>query len=103
MKKYHNKLKFLVLALTVCVLYISGCSDDPITVTPPPPLSTGSANFSMYVSIGNSLTAGFQSNALSQRDQAFSFPSIIARQSQAGGNFEQPLIKDPGIGGRLRL
>ena len=104
MKKYHNKLKYLVLALAVGVLYISGCNNDnnPI-VTPTPPLNLGSANFAMYVSIGNSLTAGYQSKALSQRDQVWSFPSQIAKQAKAAGTFEQPLIKNPGIGGRLRL
>lgn len=103
MKKYHNKFKFLVLTIAVSIIFISGCKDNDVIVTPPPVISTGSANFAMYVSIGNSLTAGFQSNALSQRDQVSSFPGIIAKQSQAAGTFEQPLIKDPGIGGRLRL
>ncbi|MCH7974592.1 MAG: hypothetical protein IH949_12045, partial [Bacteroidetes bacterium] len=104
MKKYHNKLKYLVFALAFGVLYISGCGDDDdVIVNPPPAFSTGTANFAMYVAIGNSLTAGFQSNALSQRDQVWSFPSMLARQVQAAGTFEQPLIKNPGIGGRLRL
>ena len=105
MEKYNNKLKYLVLALAVSLLYISGCNDDNnnVVVNPPPAFSTGTANFTMYVSIGNSLTAGYQSAALSQRDQVWSFPSQIAKQAQATGTFEQPLIKDPGIGGRLRL
>jgi len=104
MKKYHNKLKYLILVLAVSTLFISGCKDDNnVIVTPPPVFSPGTANFTMYVAIGNSLTAGFQSKALSQRDQAYSFPSMLAKQFQAGGTFEQPLIKNPGIGGRLRL
>lgn len=112
MKIYYNKLKYLALALGVCFLFVSGCSDDDaVIITPPAPANTGTANFAMYVSIGNSLTAGFQSNALSQRDQVWSFPSQIARQvanlsvakNSANATFEQPLIKDPGIGGRLRL
>ena len=112
MKKYNNKLKYLVLAVAACFLYISGCSDDNNTpVTPPAAANTGTANFAMYVSIGNSLTAGYQSSALSERDQVWSFPSQIANQvanlttakGAANATFEQPLIKDPGIGGRLRL
>jgi len=112
MKIYYNKLKYLALTLGVCFIFVSGCSDDDTVVVPPTaPANTGTANFTMYVSIGNSLTAGFQSNALSQRDQVWSFPSQIARQvanlsvakNSANATFEQPLIKDPGIGGRLRL
>ncbi|HED08311.1 MAG TPA: hypothetical protein ENI57_09375 [Ignavibacteria bacterium] len=104
MKKYHNKLKYLVLVLVAPMLYISGCSEDNnVIVNPPPVFSAGTANFAMYVSIGNSLTAGFQSKALSERDQKYSFPSMIAKQAKAAGKFEQPLIKNPGIGGRLRL
>jgi len=112
MKIYYNKLKYLTLAFGVCFLFVSGCSDDDtIVTTPTTPANTGTANFTMYVSIGNSLTAGYQSSALSQRDQVWSFPSQIANQvanltvakNNANATFEQPLIKDPGIGGRLRL
>jgi len=102
MKKYNKNIKYLIIALVVSVFYFSGCSEDDVVVTPPPPFNPGTADFTMYVSIGNSLTAGFQSNALSERDQKNSFPDIISKQTQRT-IFEQPLIKNPGIGGRLRL
>jgi lysophospholipase L1-like esterase len=102
MKKYNKNIKYLIVALVVSVFYFSGCDEDDVVVTPPFVFSPGSADFSMYVSIGNSLTAGFQSNALSKRDQEHSFPGMLSKQTQRT-SFEQPLIKNPGIGGRLRL
>ena len=101
MKKFNKNIKYLIIALVVSVFYFSGCDDDDVVVIPPP-FSPGTADFTMYVSVGNSLTAGFQSNALSKRDQVHSFPDIISKQTQRT-IFEQPLIKNPGIGGRLRL
>ncbi len=102
MKKYNKNIKYLIIALVFSVFYFSGCDEDDVVVTPPPPFSPGTADFSMYVSIGNSLTAGFQSNALSERDQKNSFPDILSKQLQRT-SFEQPLILNPGIGSRLRL
>jgi lysophospholipase L1-like esterase len=102
MKKYIKNIIYLIIALTVSVFYFSGCDEDDVVVTPPPPFSPGSADFTMYVSVGNSLTAGFQSNALSERDQTHSFPGMLSKQFQRT-SFEQPLILNPGIGGRLRL
>jgi lysophospholipase L1-like esterase len=104
MKKYIKNIKYLIIALVVSVFYFSGCDEDDVVVTPPPPFSPGSADFTMYVSIGNSLTAGVQSNALSERDQKNSFPGMLSKQFQRT-SFEQPLILEPGIGdpGRLRL
>jgi lysophospholipase L1-like esterase len=102
MKKYNKNIKYLIIALVVSVFYFSGCDEDDVVVTPPPPFSPGTADFTMYVSVGNSLTAGFQSNALSERDQTHSFPGMLSKQFQRT-SFEQPLILNPGIGGRLRL
>jgi hypothetical protein len=102
MKMFSIKITYLIIALAVSVIYFSGCDEDEVVVTPPPPFSPGSADFSMYVAIGNSLTAGTQSNALSARDQTYSFTSMLSKQFQRT-SFEQPLILNPGIGGRLRL
>ncbi|MGB5849765.1 MAG: hypothetical protein WBH40_14830 [Ignavibacteriaceae bacterium] len=102
MKKYIKNIKYLIIALVVSVFFFSGCDEDDVVVTPPPPFSPGTADFTMYVSIGNSLTAGTQSNALSERDQKYSFPGMLSKQFQRT-SFEQPLILNPGIGGRLRL
>lgn len=59
--------------------------------------SGGSANFSKYVAIGNSLTAGYADGALYTDGQKNSFPLILSKQmAQAGGasSFSQPLMPD---------
>ena len=61
------------------------------------------ADFSSYVSVGNSITAGYQSSALYESAQKHAFPKLLARQLQQADEFKQPLINDPGIGGRLGL
>jgi hypothetical protein len=63
--------------------------------------SKGSADFTKYVSIGNSLTAGYADGALYKTGQMNSYPSIIAKQftTVGGGAFVQPLIEtENGIG-----
>lgn len=59
----------------------------------------GSADFSKTVAVGNSLTAGYQSNALSAEGQINSLPNIIAQQLKqvGGGDFKQPIL--PGEAG----
>jgi len=60
--------------------------------TPKP--TSGLANFSRYISIGNSLTAGYADGGLYLAGQQNSYPSIIAKQMQqaGGGSFTQPLF-----------
>jgi lysophospholipase L1-like esterase len=62
----------------------------------------GSANFQRYVALGDSLTAGYQSSSLVATHQQYSYPAVIARQTHAG-DFQQPLISEPGIPPELRL
>ncbi|SHI35354.1 GDSL-like Lipase/Acylhydrolase [Hymenobacter daecheongensis DSM 21074] len=59
-----------------------------------PTVDKGSADFSRYISIGNSLTAGFADNGLYLEGQQSSYPSILAQQFSAagGGEFVQPLF-----------
>ncbi|CAN5857095.1 SGNH/GDSL hydrolase family protein [soil metagenome] len=54
-------------------------------------------DFSRYVAIGNSLTAGFMNGALGLEGQSCSYPRLLAGQAGAGGNFPQPLVAAPGI------
>jgi len=64
--------------------------------------SAGTADFSKYVSVGNSLTAGFADGTVYRLGQEKSFPNILANQlSHAGGGvFTQPYVND-NIGGLL--
>jgi len=54
----------------------------------------GAADFSRTVAVGNSLTAGFQSNALSAEGQINSLPNIVATQLKivGGGEFKQAIL-----------
>jgi lysophospholipase L1-like esterase len=84
-----------VLLAVLLVSGINGCADK----TPGPVASLGTLSISSYVSVGNSLTAGFQSNALYESSQKYSYPSLIAGQLNASGaalTFVQPLWGDPG-------
>ena len=95
-------------ALLACFsLVLLSCSDDnevpeaQVILPPNPPTPTsGSANFSSYVAIGNSLTAGYSDNALFIAGQQASFPNMLAGQFAlaGGGAFTQPLMAD-NLGG----
>ncbi|MEX0275781.1 MAG: G-D-S-L family lipolytic protein, partial [Flavobacteriaceae bacterium] len=110
------KIKHTYILLAMALVVFMGCSDDdgPLAIphirqaetqTPPTPsFTSGSADFSTYVSVGNSLTAGFSDNALFAKGQAVSFPKILSeRLALAAGSgfaFTQPMMADD-VGGLL--
>lgn len=67
--------------------------------------TSGTADFTKMISVGNSLTAGFLDNALYQSGQDASFPAIIAQQMQTvgGGAFNAPDVGLEIPDGRLVL
>lgn len=91
---------YRVFVILLVAAFFSGCVQDPPTVPSP---NTGSTIVTKYVAIGNSLTAGYQSNGLYQSAQLYSFPNLIAQQLRTAGasigNFEQPYYSDPGTPG----
>ncbi|MDO3624987.1 SGNH/GDSL hydrolase family protein [Mucilaginibacter sp. BT774] len=72
------------------LVWLSACK--PSIDTPKP--SKGSADFTRYIAVGNSLTAGFADGGLYRAGQMVSYPSIMAKQMQSvgGGVFNQPLF-----------
>lgn len=77
------------------------CSDDDfnpdkVVVEPLPALTAGSADFSNFVALGNSLTAGYTDGALFQAAQKNSFPKMLSQKFSlvGGGSFVQPLTDD---------
>lgn len=63
--------------------------------------SNGNADFSTYVALGNSLTAGYADGALYISGQENSYPNILATQFSkvGGGDFKQPLmLTEDGVG-----
>ena len=60
-------------------------------------VASAQVSFSRYEALGDSLTAGYASGALTKYYQDFSYPAILATQFGIA-NFQQPIISDPGIG-----
>jgi len=62
--------------------------------------SGGSANFSNYIAVGNSLTQGYQDGGLHNeyQQQENSYPAIIAKQMET--SFLQPMVEGAGSGYR---
>ena len=63
----------------------------------------GQADFTRYVSLGDSLTAGYQSGGLAGSISRNSYPALISKQARPGAAFDQPLVSDPGIPAVLQL
>lgn len=65
-------------------------------------LDAGSVDFSKYVAVGASFTAGFSDGALFKTGQQYSFPNTLASKFKmvGGGDFVQPLMAD-NIGGMV--
>ncbi|CAM3452247.1 G-D-S-L family lipolytic protein [Zobellia roscoffensis] len=102
-----KNLKYIYISLGI--LALTACN-DPEDVDLEPEvvaealveLNAGSADFSTYVSLGNSLTAGFTDNALFIAGQENSMPNLLSTKFAlvGGGAFSQPLMND-NIGGLL--
>lgn len=58
--------------------------------------TSGDADFTSYVAIGNSLTAGYMDGTVSRVGQTYSFPNLLAQKFAlvGGGEFTQPSYED---------
>lgn len=97
-------MKTKYIALLMIFLGFVACSEDDSNdiMEPAVVLNPGSADFSNYVSIGASFTAGYADGAVFMAAQENSFPLILSQQFAAagGGDFIQPYTND-NIGGLL--
>lgn len=96
----NNMFKFAGLLIASAV--ISACDsgfDNPVGDKS---FSSGDADFTNFVSVGDSLTAGYADAALYLNGQTNSYPAILAEQfaKVGGGSFVQPLVDD-NLGGLL--
>jgi lysophospholipase L1-like esterase len=102
---FFTKAARPALALLGLGVGLAGCQPKLDSTNPAP--SAGTANFTTYIAVGNSLTAGYQSGGLARAGQLNSYPSILARQfaSAGGGAFNQALFDQPYAhgSGYLRL
>jgi len=98
-------IKNIKLLLLVSLTFIA-CNDDVTTITYDSsdglPLTAGTADFSNYVALGDSYSAGFSDGALFIEGQKGAFTNVLAQQFAlvGGGEFKTPLMAD-NIGGLL--
>jgi len=98
MKKIFNIFLFIgILLFTACDDTEEDLIQERINNAdfPEPPSGTsGSLDFTNYIAIGNSITAGFMDAALYNDGQMNSYPAILADQLAivGGGEFLQPVI-----------
>lgn len=87
---------FKLFASSIAIVLIFGC--DPKIDVPAP--SSGGADFSNYIAVGNSLTAGYADNGLYADGQMQSYPAMIAQQMSMVSpiNFTQPDVTGNGSG-----
>ncbi|WP_299548345.1 G-D-S-L family lipolytic protein [Seonamhaeicola sp.] len=102
--------KYILLLLII--VGFTACNDpedvlrdfniEPDTTPELPALTTGSADFSKYVAVGASFTAGYTDGALFKASQENSFTNMLAKEfaKAGGGDYNQPLMND-NIGGLL--
>lgn len=95
-----NKILTSILVLSTALLF-HGCTSSLEEPTP----TAGNADFSTYLAVGNSLTAGFSDDGLTRDFQMSSFPNMLATQMSAagGGEFKQPLLPEGTGSGPLFL
>ena len=96
-----KKIISIIFAAAILIFVYTGCQDRTDLTAPQLSKKSGSADFTTFVTIGNSLTSGYQSGALYQSAQVYAYGNQIAQQ--VGTNFAEPLISDPGTGGRMEV
>lgn len=105
MKNKFIYLSILVAGLVSCEPEFENAVDANYTA--------GEADFSTYVAVGNSLTAGYMDGTVSRVGQTYSFPNLLAQQfaTVGGGTFTQPSYEEDvnnlggfaGVPGSTRL
>jgi hypothetical protein len=83
-------MKNFKLYLIAGVLFLAACKPEIHNPAP----TRGKADFSHFIAVGNSLTAGYSNGGLYRDGQLNSYPAIMAKQMLAvgGGVFNQPLF-----------
>lgn len=84
-------------ATLAAFLFVVSCK--PGVDSPSP--SSGSADFSKYIAIGNSLTAGFADGGLYLEGQKVAYPNLLAAEMKrtGGGEFTSPFFDDAHANG----
>lgn len=85
------------LYISAALVLLAGCKPSFEN----PKGTKGTADFTRYIAVGNSLTAGYADGGLYLEGQQNSYPSIIAKQMAlvGGGKFTQPLFTEAHANG----
>lgn len=82
--------RWALVMYALSAVTLTACEDDNIRTLGP----RGRDDFERYVSIGTSISQGFQSNGIVYTGQVNAWPALLARQARVG--FDSPLIQAPG-------
>ncbi|MFA5419575.1 MAG: SGNH/GDSL hydrolase family protein [Bacteroidales bacterium] len=83
-------MKIRYLFYLALLAFVVSCKPEVNEFTP----SKGGADFTTYVAVGNSLTAGYADGALYKSGQSYSWANILGQQfaTVGGGAFVQPVV-----------
>lgn len=96
------KIKIGLLSIILLsALFVISCDDYTELDAPIQNGTSGTANFNRFVTIGNSITAGYQSGTIYESGQMYAYGNLIAKQ--VGVDFQMPYVSDPGLGGRMEV
>lgn len=90
-----NTFKY-ALFLAIGAMLWQSCAKEFTPETP----TAGNANFSRYVAVGNSITAGYTGSGMTKTTQDNSLANLLATQFKmaGGGEFKQPTMTENGSG-----
>lgn len=96
-----KNIKWLLL-VSITFIACNSNEEDTSGVVAEVPVTAGTADFSKYVSLGNSITAGYADGALFIAGQSNSYPKLLSDQFAlaGGGEFKIPFMND-NFGGLL--
>lgn len=88
------------LAPLAILASLSGCSDMKAVNAPAP--KPGNADYSTYVALGTSISAGWESGGLVDRHQRQAFPVLFAAAA-GSAKFDVPTVNGDGLPALMRL
>lgn len=93
MKRFQKNIK---LCITIGALAALTASCKPEIVKDLTPENKANVDFSKYIAVGNSLTAGFADGGLYLEGQQVAFPNLLAEKmkTHGGGEFNTPLFSE---------
>lgn len=93
--KNYKYIGLFLLSLSIASCDVNNELDEiEAEVVPVVELNTNGLDFSSYVAVGASFTAGFTDNGLFKATQENSFPNILAAKFGVAESFTQPLMND---------